>query len=134
MSGMDTPVVEALPVVSPSTTATGTAITYGRPRRTSCASQRLPLHQSPPHPPPFPTIQPPTPPAHNHNHPNLHMKLPPPPPTTILIPKRGTFSPLDSYPSPPPSLDESPLSSPPLPHIHAMPLPESRVPLTRVSA
>ncbi|KIM90596.1 hypothetical protein PILCRDRAFT_94931 [Piloderma croceum F 1598] len=95
---------------------------------------RSPLHHSPLHPPPFPTIQPPTPPAPNHSHPNLHMKLPPLPPTTILIPKRGAFSSFDSYPSPPPSLDESPLSSPPLPHMHAMPLPESHVPLTRVSA
>jgi solute carrier family 35 protein E1 len=128
MSGMDTPVMEPPPVVS---TAMGTATVYGRPRGASVASQRSPLHHL--QHPPYPTILPPIPKAHNHNHPNLHTKLPPPP-TTILIPKRGTFSPLDSYPSPPPSIDESPLSSPPLPHIHSLPFPEARVPLTRVSA
>lgn len=125
MNGIDTPPLMEPAVVS-TTTAMGTAVTYGRPRNQSVTSHRAPTHHT--HYPPNPTI-----PPHNHNPPNLHVKLPPPP-TSISIPKRGAVLPLDSYPSPPPSLDDSPFSSPSLPHMHSTPLPESRVPLTRVSA
>jgi solute carrier family 35 protein E1 len=129
MSGVDIPPLPEAPVVS--TTAMGMGTAYGRPRNMSIASQRSPMHH-PPHPP-YPTAPQPIPQPHNHNHPNLHVKLPPPP-TTILIPKAGTVSPIDSYPSPPPSLDESPLPSPALTHTHSIPLYESPAPPTRVSA
>jgi len=127
MNGEDTPPLNEPTVVS--MTATGMAIAYGRPRNMSVTSQRPSMHHS--QHPAYPTI----PPPHNLNHPNLHVKLPPlPPPTSISIPKRGAVSLLDPYPSPPPSVDDSPLSSPALPHIHSIPFSESRVPLMRVSA
>jgi solute carrier family 35 protein E1 len=139
MSGVDTPPL----VDAPMTATTGMATAHGRPRNRSMASQWPPTHhtQHQPHVTPVPQ-----PPPHNHNHPNVHVKpsppqvhpLPPPPPlppTMISIPKRNVVSLLDSYPSPPASLDDTPPSSPvPFPYTHAMPLLESRVPQTRVSA
>ena len=53
---------------------------------------------------------------------NFQIKVTPPSaPTSISIPKRNPVSPLDSYPSPPPSLDDSPPShSTELPPSHSI--------------
>lgn len=124
--GMDTlPLTEA-PVIS--VTAMEMTTVYGRPRNMSIASQRSPIHH--PSRPSYPTISPSGPQPHNHNHPNLHVKLP----ATISIPKRGTVSPLDSYPSPPPSLDESPLPSPAFLPMDSKELHQLRAPLAQVAA
>ncbi|KZP21079.1 TPT-domain-containing protein [Athelia psychrophila] len=122
MSGRDSP------VPGMASNQTGIATAYGRSRAMSTAAQRSPMHHtngpSFPHPPP----------AHVHGT-APHVKVTPPSaPTSISIPKYGDVSPLDSYPSPPPSLDDSPPSYPvDLPHAHARAMYEARMQPTRVS-
>jgi solute carrier family 35 protein E1 len=102
MSGIDTHLLDEAALVH--TTTIGMATAYGRPRTMSIPSQRSPVHHNQHLPPP-----------HNHNHSDAQVKSPPPsypPPTMISIPKRDPLSLLDSYPSPPASLDETPPSSP----------------------
>jgi solute carrier family 35 protein E1 len=122
MSGMDSPTLADAPAESTATDL-GIATAYGRPGGISMLPQRSPIQRT--HPLPFPVP-----------HPNLHIKVTPPSaPTSISIPKRGLYSPFDSYPSPPSSLDDSPPSNiVSLPHPHSIPLPEARVLQTRVSA
>ena len=67
---------------------------HGRPRKLSSTTQR-PMYT---HEPSIP-------------HPHLQIKVTPPSaPTSISIPKHNLVSLLDPYPSPPPSLDDSPPS------------------------
>lgn len=138
MNGMESP-TPLTPIRDPIISGTtGIAAAYGRPRRMSVASQRSPAHNAHHQTPfsnPSPVSQNFTHP-HPHAHPNLQIKVTPPSaPTSISIPKHGAPYLIDSYPSPPPSLDDSPPSpTVPLPYVHSLPLSESRVPLTRVSA
>jgi len=136
MSGIETPPLIDTPVDTTATTTTAMDKTtaYGRPRNMSITSHRPPIHHHTPH------LQLPVSQPHNHNLPDTHSKLPPPPgstfpPTMISIPKRGVASLLDSYPSPPASLDDTPPSSPtPFPYTYSIPQPEPRVPQTHVAA
>jgi solute carrier family 35 protein E1 len=128
MSGMDSPTLMEAPVES-TTTGLGIATAYGRLGGMSMLPQRLPIQHT--HPLPLPMPQ-----SHTHTYPNLHIKVTPPSaPTSISIPKRGVVLSLDSYPSPPSSLDDSPPSNTvPLPHAHSVSISEARSLQTQVSA
>jgi solute carrier family 35 protein E1 len=105
---MDAPQAETTGVVSASASASG----YGRQRALSSARHALqPPMQLPPSRPPLGSSQP-----------NLMITTSPLSPAKGLPPPadlRHVVSPIDSYPSPPPSLDDSPPSeSVPLPLEH----------------
>ncbi|OBZ73539.1 putative transporter C83.11 [Grifola frondosa] len=88
---------------------------YGRPRAYSYVHPRD--IQIPP-PPQRPSHQPHRPPSYSQTHPstNLHIKITPPSATKATHP---IISPVDSYPSPPASLDSPPLTA--VPHADASP-------------
>lgn len=117
MSGNESPIAQTPTESMASGTGGLIGSLHGRPRKMSSAAQRPVFTHAPS------TFTIPQPHPHPHAHPNLQIKVTPPSaPTSISIPKRNPVSPLDSYPSPPPSLDDSPPShSAELPLRHSIP-------------
>jgi solute carrier family 35 protein E1 len=115
MSGVETPpneIEEQERIAISTGTGKGSKMgTIGRPRGMTLTH----LHPSPKlqHHIPVPSIPQSAThtPLHGHGHPNLHIKITPPIPTKTPPISRHVHSPMDSYPSPPPSLDSPPLSS-----------------------
>src|SRR5262249_22104827 len=102
------------------TTAKASASTsgYGRPRAVSSAARSAAAPPTPLPPPPLPHSSSPSSRHHHASHsPHLTIQTMP-----LAVPRshdlRQALSPVDSYPSPPPSLDDSPPSeSVRLPHM-----------------